>query len=252
MRPLELRQAAPPPSRTQDPEHDPQGGEDLRRRRRKALLLQLLHPALVRALVRAPAQQARAVPEAVAADMVIRHFHHQLGTQRLIMLGPLRRPAARTARRTAGETATRQSLQPSRKPGLVLSRKGAAGASGTVKAAHKNRSKTAASSGLQPCRVSDAFGTRSQQQPAKAAVCDLPSASGWFLRCSGSSPGCELQSWCADGANVQHRQLPHRRSIGKVPTWHIVYRSLPRLLAMRCARGSAERCSICASTATPR
>src|SRR5687768_9776702 len=46
-------------------------------------MLQLIHPALPGRLVRAPAEQAGAVAEAVAGHLIVEYFDHQLGLERL-------------------------------------------------------------------------------------------------------------------------------------------------------------------------
>src|SRR5579884_3434395 len=71
--------------------------------RRAALLLHLRHPALIRALVRPPAQVLGAVAETAAGEVVILHFHHQLRRQRLKFAGALGAPAAGASWRAAGE-----------------------------------------------------------------------------------------------------------------------------------------------------
>src|SRR5262249_23299618 len=63
----------------------------------------LIHRALLGRLVRAPAQQARAVAKTPAAEVIEGDFDHQLGGERLPFAGALGRPAARPARRVAGE-----------------------------------------------------------------------------------------------------------------------------------------------------
>src|ERR1700722_906470 len=76
------------------------------------LLLHLIERALPWRLVRAPAQQARAMPETLAGKVVVAHLDHKLRLERLPFARALGRPAARTARRVAGETRRRdQSFQ---------------------------------------------------------------------------------------------------------------------------------------------
>src|ERR1043166_1610375 len=84
---------------------------------------QLILAALLRRLVRPPAQEFGAVAEAAAGDMVVAHFGDQLGPQRLPFAGPLGAPAARPAGRIAGEARRRdQLLQLSGQRLLVLGR----------------------------------------------------------------------------------------------------------------------------------
>src|SRR5262249_1482502 len=70
----------------------------------RALPLHLAQRALSRRLVRAPAQKARAVAEAIAAEMVVTDLDHELGSERLPFGRAFRRPAAGTARRLPGES----------------------------------------------------------------------------------------------------------------------------------------------------
>src|SRR5581483_12102969 len=77
------------------------GGEQLHRI--GGLLLQLLEGALLRRLVRAPAQDGCAVAEALAGEMVVADFDHELRFQRTPLRRALGRPAAGAARRIAGE-----------------------------------------------------------------------------------------------------------------------------------------------------
>src|SRR3546814_14988827 len=71
------------------------------------LRLELLHPALSRRLVRAPAQQAGSVPESIARDLVVGHFDDELRLQRLPLAASLGAPAAGAAGRTAREAGRR-------------------------------------------------------------------------------------------------------------------------------------------------
>ena len=64
---------------------------------------QLLECALTGRFVRPPAHKLGAVAEAVVGDVVIAHFHHELGLKRLPFRGPRRAPAARSPRSIAGE-----------------------------------------------------------------------------------------------------------------------------------------------------
>src|SRR5438552_13545910 len=73
------------------------------RERVRAFLFDLIHRALARRLVRAPPHQPRAVPEAVAAEMIVTNLDDELGPERLPFAGAFGRPAAGAARRLAGE-----------------------------------------------------------------------------------------------------------------------------------------------------
>src|SRR5688572_10573836 len=85
------------------------------------LLLDLLHRALARRLVRAPAKEGRAVTEAAAAEVVVADFDDELGVERLPFGAALRAPAARAAGRVAGEAGRLDELlEPLRERGLVL------------------------------------------------------------------------------------------------------------------------------------
>jgi hypothetical protein len=64
---------------------------------------QLLERALLWRLVEPPSHQARAVTEAIAGDVIIAHFNHELGAKRLPLGGPRRAPAAWTAWRVSRE-----------------------------------------------------------------------------------------------------------------------------------------------------
>jgi hypothetical protein len=80
----------------------------------------LIHPALFRRLVRAPAQEARRVAEAVAGHLVVLHLGDQIPAQRLPLRRAFCRPAARPAGRVAGEARRfDQRLQPLDQLGLV-------------------------------------------------------------------------------------------------------------------------------------
>src|SRR5687767_8382326 len=70
---------------------------------RPALLLDLRDPALLRRLVRTPAEEARPVAEAAAIEVIVAHLDDQLRRQRLPLGRPRRAPATRTARRLTGE-----------------------------------------------------------------------------------------------------------------------------------------------------
>ena len=63
-----------------------------------------------RRLVRPPAQQPRAVAEAVAGEMVVADLDDELRLERLPFGRALGRPAARAARRVAGEAGRRDQL----------------------------------------------------------------------------------------------------------------------------------------------
>ena len=63
----------------------------------------LIHGALPRRLVRAPAQQRAAVPEPAAAYLVVADLDDQLRRERLPFAGTLGAPAAGAARRAPGE-----------------------------------------------------------------------------------------------------------------------------------------------------
>src|SRR5690242_5090914 len=65
--------------------------------------LQLVDGALVGRLVRPPAQEAGAVTEAAAGDLVVADLGDQPGLERLPLGRARGRPAARPARRVAGE-----------------------------------------------------------------------------------------------------------------------------------------------------
>src|SRR5687768_15637500 len=73
------------------------------KRHRSLLLLDLLHAALLRGLVGAPADEVRAVAETAGGEVVVFDLDDQLGGQRLPLGAALRRPPARPARRAAGE-----------------------------------------------------------------------------------------------------------------------------------------------------
>src|SRR5204863_3742311 len=71
---------------------------------------QLLKGALCGRFVRPPSYKTGAVAEAIAGDVVIAHFDHEGGTQRLPFGGPSRAPAAGPARSVACETGRRDEL----------------------------------------------------------------------------------------------------------------------------------------------
>src|SRR5687768_4325319 len=89
------------------------------------LLPDLLELALARRLVSSPAQEARAVPEALAGGMVVADLHHNPRLQQLPSGQPIRRPPAWPSRRGSGEAGRGdQRLQLSCQRGLVLSTDG--------------------------------------------------------------------------------------------------------------------------------
>src|ERR1700704_1464524 len=67
------------------------------------LLLHLIHRALLRRFVGPPAQQARAVAETVAREVVVADLDHELRLERHPFAGTFGRPAAPAARLVAGE-----------------------------------------------------------------------------------------------------------------------------------------------------
>src|SRR5262245_16151859 len=69
----------------------------------RLLLLDLIESALFRRLVGTPAQQTRAVPKALAREIVIATLDHELRLQRLPFARALRRPAAGPSRRVAAK-----------------------------------------------------------------------------------------------------------------------------------------------------
>src|SRR5258708_34504295 len=71
--------------------------------RRTRLALQLIEGALPRRLVRPPAQELGSMTKAVAADVIVAHFRHELGRQRLPFARALRAPARRPSRGFAAE-----------------------------------------------------------------------------------------------------------------------------------------------------
>src|SRR5581483_11080568 len=72
-------------------------------------------------LVRPPAQEAGAMAEPPAGDMVVTHLRHQPVAQRYPFAAPLRRPAAGTAGRIAGKAwAAFQRFQFAGEGGAVL------------------------------------------------------------------------------------------------------------------------------------
>src|SRR4029079_12384739 len=77
--------------------------EQLLELRRPKLGRQLLIGALLRVLVRPPADEAGAVAEAAAGDLVVANLDHQLGLERLPRHRALGVPPARPARRASGE-----------------------------------------------------------------------------------------------------------------------------------------------------
>src|SRR5215213_9534195 len=86
----------------------------------KRLALELLHPAVARILVVAPAAHLRAVPDAVVGDVVERHLDHELGAEldplELALVVPAaglaRSPLAGLVRREAsGQLALLRSLE---------------------------------------------------------------------------------------------------------------------------------------------
>src|SRR5207248_641754 len=64
---------------------------------------ELIECALPLRLVRAPAQQCRAVAEPAFADMIVTHLDDELGAQRLPFAGTFGAPPAGTAGSPAGE-----------------------------------------------------------------------------------------------------------------------------------------------------
>src|SRR3954447_20668456 len=63
----------------------------------------LLKRALLRCLVRPPAQELGAVPETITRDMIETHFHHQFRSNRLPFAASRGTPAAWPARCFPGE-----------------------------------------------------------------------------------------------------------------------------------------------------
>src|SRR5262245_18221513 len=76
----------------------------------RLLLRDLIHRALPRRLVRPPAQKFRPVAKAVAGEMIVSNFDHELRLERLPPRGAAGRPSARTAGRAAGEPGRRDEL----------------------------------------------------------------------------------------------------------------------------------------------
>src|SRR5687768_5392388 len=87
-----------------------------------ALLPDLLHRALHRRLVRPPAHEPRAVPEPLAAEMVVADLDHESGLERLPFPRAFGGPAARSTRRVAGETRRRDQLYELFRQRLLLRR----------------------------------------------------------------------------------------------------------------------------------
>src|SRR5437660_993405 len=77
----------------------------MQQRQRRPRGAELIHVALARWLVRAPAQEFRAVAESTAAKMIVLHLDDELGIDRFPLAGPFGAPAAGTARRFPGEPA---------------------------------------------------------------------------------------------------------------------------------------------------
>src|SRR6185437_6158148 len=88
---------------------------------------QLFIRALPRRLVRPPAQEPRAVPEASAGHLVVAHLHDQYGLHGAPLARALGAPAARPTGRLAGEAGSaRDSAQPLRER-LALARRNGGG-----------------------------------------------------------------------------------------------------------------------------
>src|SRR6266536_1884947 len=69
----------------------------------RSAFAQLIQSAILRELVRPPAQESGPMAKASAGKMIVAHLHHQLRLQRLPLAAALRAPSARAARRFAGE-----------------------------------------------------------------------------------------------------------------------------------------------------
>src|SRR5438874_9554441 len=67
-------------------------------------MLHLVHRALARSFVRAPAQESCAVSKPAAGKVIIADFHDNFWRDWLPFGGALRAPTARSSRRVAGET----------------------------------------------------------------------------------------------------------------------------------------------------
>src|SRR5690606_14627230 len=86
-------------------------------------LVQLRERALARRLVGSPAQQARAVAEAAAAEMVVGDLDHEAGLERQPMRRAARGPAARAARLVPGKAGRRnERFEPARERHAVDAR----------------------------------------------------------------------------------------------------------------------------------
>jgi hypothetical protein len=70
---------------------------------RAILPLNLLHGAVVRIFVWAPAKEFGSVPESSAGEVIELHFHHQLGNDRLPFSRTIRAPSAGAAGRLSAE-----------------------------------------------------------------------------------------------------------------------------------------------------
>src|SRR4051812_29657295 len=80
----------------------PRRAEDLHRRSAAG---DLIHRALLRRLVRSPAEKLRAVAEPPLGEVVVLNFDDQLRVERFPFAAALGAPARRAARRAAGEAA---------------------------------------------------------------------------------------------------------------------------------------------------
>ena|SRR5436190_6419224 len=67
-------------------------------------MFHLVHGALTRRFVRAPANNLCPVPETLTGEMIVGNFNDNFGVDRFPFAASLGAPAARPARRVAGES----------------------------------------------------------------------------------------------------------------------------------------------------
>src|SRR3981189_466809 len=79
------------------------GGLSQQLHRVGGLLLELIEGALLRRLVRPPAQDGCAMAKPLAAEVIVADLNDQFWLERAPLCRALRRPSARPARRVAGE-----------------------------------------------------------------------------------------------------------------------------------------------------